>query len=185
VKKDSIEQAAIGLFATCGLAGTTIKDIASRAGVTEGALYRHYKGKNEMAWALYCREVRRFTEAFAPVLATDDAPLEERMLQAVKFIYQYYNDQPDHLVFALLTRQSFPQQSLLDDQINPDHLVTLFIKREIARGNARKGNPDLMMAMLRGIVLEPILMHRYGRLQQSPIRLAHQVAAACARVLKE
>ena len=58
VKKHDIEEAAIRLFARRGLAATTVKDIAGAAGVTEGALYRHWPGKNDMAWELYHREVR-------------------------------------------------------------------------------------------------------------------------------
>ena len=64
VKRDDIEEAAIRLLATKGLAATTIRDIAAAAGVAEGALYRHYSGKDDMAWRLYCREVAAFTIAF-------------------------------------------------------------------------------------------------------------------------
>ena len=61
-KRHSMEQAAIALFARKGLSSTTIKDIAAGAGVTQGALYRHYSGKTQMAWELYSREVDLFLE---------------------------------------------------------------------------------------------------------------------------
>ena len=183
VKKESIEEAAIGLFAAHGLAGTTIKEIAARAGVTEGALYRHYAGKDEMAWALCCREAQRLSEGLAPVLANDDGPLGQRLLAAVTHIYRSYRDQPERLLFAMLARRSFPDRDLPDQRIDPDHLVIRFVRREIARGRAHRIDPVLAMSMLRGIVLEPILMHRAGRLRRQPMGLARDVAAACTRVL--
>ena len=61
-KKKLIEDAAIKLFATRGLPGTVIKEIAREADVTEGALYKHYRSKNEMAWQLFCRELKIFSE---------------------------------------------------------------------------------------------------------------------------
>ena len=53
VKKQIIEETAIRLFATQGLARTTTKDIAREASVAEGALYRHWPSKDAMAWALF------------------------------------------------------------------------------------------------------------------------------------
>ena len=183
VKKQLIEDAAISLIATHGLPGTTIKQIALAAGVTEGALYRHYQGKYEMAWSLYCREVAVFTEAFQPVLADGHAPLPERLRTAVEFIYRYYEDQPHRLVFVLMTRQGFPEQFLVDENVDPDVVLIRFIANEIAKGNIRDEDPTLLMSMVRGLVLEPIYMHRYGRLAKSPIELAGPVADACVRVL--
>jgi len=179
-----MEDAAIRLFAAKGLAATTIREIAAQAGVAEGALYRHWSGKNEMAWQLYCLEVARFTAALEPMLAGGAAPLADRLLAAVTFIYRFYRDRPDRLVFALLMRESFPQQHTLDEAVDPDVAVVRFIEREIAAGAVAPGDPALLMSMGRGLVLEPILMHRYGRLRTPPVELAGQVAAACARVLE-
>ncbi len=184
-KRSRIEQAAIALFAERGLSATTIKDIATRAGVTEGALYRHYSGKLDMGWKLYHREVDIFLSDFAPVLDGTKGTLEEKLLRAVEFIYRYYRDAPDRLVFVLLARRSFPREGLGKGFAgpDPDEVVQRFVKREIRAGRARKGNAVLLTAMLRGVVLEPILMHRDGRLRKHPIHLVSSVAAACAAIL--
>ncbi len=185
-KKNGIEEAAIGLFATRGISSTTIKDIADRAGVTEGALYRHYSGKTQMAWRLYCREVGVFLDGFIPQLRDSGDTLEGRVLAAVKFIYRYYRDTPEKLAFVLLARRSFPDRGLDGEQevTNPDDVVQQFVKEEIAIGRVPKSDTVLMMAMLRGVVLEPILMHRDGRLETHPLRLAEKVAAACTAILR-
>ncbi len=183
IKKRLIENAAISLIATHGLPGTTIKDIAVTAGVTEGALYRHYAGKHEMAWSLYCREVEAFTTAFEPVLTEAGRPLQDRLRRGVEFIYQYYEDHPHELVFVMMTRQGFPEQSLLDANVDPDAVLIRFLEAEMASGTVRAGDPTLLMAMARGLVLEPIFMHRYGKLTTRPLDVVDDVVAACARLL--
>ncbi len=185
-KRSSIEQAAISLFARKGLTSTTIKDIAASAGVTEGALYRHYSGKIQMAWELYRREVEVFLAGLSPILDQAGPTTQEKLLAAVRFIYQYYKDAPETLVFVLLARRSFPQKDTSFEPVDtdPDDVIQRFIEREMPSGRSSKSNAVLLTAMLRGVVLEPILMHRDGRLRSHPTALAEKVGAACVAILK-
>src|SRR6266850_3967720 len=52
-KRPEIERAALRLFVTRGLRGTTVRDIAAHAGVAEGTLYRHWRSKRELARTLF------------------------------------------------------------------------------------------------------------------------------------
>jgi AcrR family transcriptional regulator len=183
-KKRGLEDAAIGLFAARGLTGTTIKDIARQAGGTEGALYRHYRSKEEMAWRLYCREVESFVAELEPILQREGGSLVERLRAGVKFIYEYYKKNPDRLAFVLFTGYQFPRQSLADEAIDPDGPVIRFLRRERKAGRIGGGDPKLLLSMVRGVVLEPILMHRHGRLKKHPHTVAADVAAAAAKILK-
>jgi len=47
--KKAIYDSALKLFGQRGLGGTGIREIAKAAGVSEAALYRHWKGKKELA----------------------------------------------------------------------------------------------------------------------------------------
>ena len=51
--RETINRAALALFAHKGIRETTIRDIASTAGIAEGPLYRHYKSKEELAQMLF------------------------------------------------------------------------------------------------------------------------------------
>jgi len=51
--KQSIRKSAKKLFVERGYKGTTVRDIASHAGVTTGALYAYYKGKDEIILDLF------------------------------------------------------------------------------------------------------------------------------------
>lgn len=45
--KERIVDVALGLFAQSGYLGTSMSDIAKQLGITKGALYKHYTGKQE------------------------------------------------------------------------------------------------------------------------------------------
>ena len=74
--KPKIERAALKLFVNEGVDAATTREIAEEAGVSEGALYRHYKGKDELALALFMETHnrlgtmltggRRFPSVFLP-----------------------------------------------------------------------------------------------------------------------
>src|SRR3954453_8860944 len=51
--KDRVERSATQLFAARGVDGVSIGDIAAEAGVSQGALYRHYPSKEDLAWSLF------------------------------------------------------------------------------------------------------------------------------------
>lgn len=46
--KERILEAALELFAQSGYLGTSMSDIAKQLGITKGALYKHYTGKQEI-----------------------------------------------------------------------------------------------------------------------------------------
>ena len=46
--KERILETALELFAEKGYLGTSMRDIAQRLGITKGALYKHYAGKQEI-----------------------------------------------------------------------------------------------------------------------------------------
>ena len=58
-------RSAIDLFVEKGVDGTTIREIAERAGVSEGALYRHYASKEELACSIFLTHLQQLTGELA------------------------------------------------------------------------------------------------------------------------
>ena len=50
--KERIPEVSLALFAERGYAGTSMRDIADKLGITTGALYRHYDGKEAILSAI-------------------------------------------------------------------------------------------------------------------------------------
>jgi len=182
-KKLDIENAAIRLFATKGLARTTIKDIAGEAGVTEGALYRHYAGKNEMAWQLFCQELELFSSELGTKMFEAGASVVQRLEQSVRFIFSYYRKKPVQFAFIMLTQHGFPEEKILDEDANPNDMAERFVAAGIKAGNIPAMNPALTAGLVLGLVLQTLVMHRYDRLDMTD-EVVGEVVEAAKRVLQ-
>src|SRR5262249_46207348 len=53
--KARIEEAAIRVFVHKGVSGASMRDVARQAQVSRGAIYTHFRSKEELAWALFSR----------------------------------------------------------------------------------------------------------------------------------
>ncbi len=182
MKREIIEEAAIRLFATKGLARTTIKDIAGEAGVTEGALYRHYSGKEEMAWKLFNRELDRFTRLVSKVLFDERMPFNLRLGLAIQTIYDYYTYNGDQFAFILLTQHGFPEDKLINHETEPMDMAERFVGQAVGAGEIPPCDADLHAALLMGAIIQPLVLHRYGRLELTADTPA-RVTASCLRML--
>lgn len=165
VKKQDIEDAAIRLFSTKGLAQTTVKDIASEAGVTEGALYRHYPGKNAMAWQLFCRELEKFSTELGKRMFEPGAGLAVRVESSIRFIFDYYAKYPVQFAFILLTQHGFPEERVLDVVTNPNDMVERFVDEAVRAGDIPAMDATLASGLVLGVVLQVMVMNRYDRLK--------------------
>lgn len=66
--------AAIVLFLRQGIANTTLKDIADKAGKTRGAIYWHFDNKDAVIQALWERNADTFYQAFSNLVAQSTPP---------------------------------------------------------------------------------------------------------------
>jgi AcrR family transcriptional regulator len=60
------------LFAERGLDGTSIEEIANKAGVSKPVVYEHFGGKEGLYAVVVDREVQRFLEMATRLLEGDD-----------------------------------------------------------------------------------------------------------------
>lgn len=180
-KKTNIETAAIKLFSRKGLAATTLKDIAMEAGATEGALYRHYKSKNSMAWQLFSQELKNFTDLLLPILQSKGT-FSDRLADAIRYIYRYYAQHPDRFSFILLSQHNFPEQAILDEKNNPNDMAINFIRQGMTEGAISDQDPVLLAGLLMGAILQPLIMHGYGRLAVND-QTVETVIEACQRLV--
>lgn len=95
----AIVDAALVVFAEKGLAASQLDDIASRAGVTRGAVYHHFTDKDELLQVVLAE---RWATATAPVLQPLETKNGEEALRA--FLVAYLKAlETDETLRALLT----------------------------------------------------------------------------------
>ena len=90
------------LFAEKGFEGTSIEEIAHRAGVTKPVVYEHFGGKEGLYAVVVDREMARLLDGVTGALSGGDA--RELLEQAALAFLDYIEEQPDG--FRILVRDS-------------------------------------------------------------------------------
>jgi AcrR family transcriptional regulator len=90
------------LFAERGYDGTSVEEIASRAGVSKPVVYEHFGGKEGLYAVVVDREVKRVMDSFAGALSGDSPRV--LLEQACLVLLRYVEEQGDG--FRILVRES-------------------------------------------------------------------------------
>ena len=160
--KPRIERAALQLFVSSGVDAATTRQIAREAGVSEGALYRHYKGKDELALTLFLETHNRLGEMLGDALNSEGC-VEDRVRRAVEAYCRLADE--DWLLFSfhLVSLNRFlPHDTRRDDDPVTRFETALLTMMEA--GAIPKGDPALQTAMCLGVVLQAAQNKIYNRL---------------------
>lgn len=181
--KGAIERSALELFVEKGVDGTSIRDIAERAGVTEGALYRHHKGKNDLVRALFFDHYEAFAEIIKRVRARHDLP-EELLPALVREFFQFYDEDPFAFEFILLVQHRLLDEVRQDDR-NPVELISRILREAIRNKQLPRQDANLTTQLLIGLVMQPAIGARYGRVKRPLANHAAFVGEACLRLVRQ
>lgn len=182
-----ITLSALELFVSKGIPETSIRDIASRAGVAEGSIYRYFSSKEALAYTLFADNFTNFAKTLEALQAGKNTTAEKLAAMIHGFCALFDEDQA--LFSFLLLAQHQEMQKLPADAPNPVNVVARVIAEGIARRDiavAETGHAldaELATAMVLGVVLQTATFRIYGRLAQPMSALADQITAAALRVL--
>src|SRR5262249_47613662 len=101
--KSSIEETALRLFVERGVAETSIREIAEAAGVSLGAMYNHYKSKEELAWVLFSRN---FSEIGVELMrrAREQRGIENKLRAMVDYVFRRFDEDWVMVSYVFLAR---------------------------------------------------------------------------------
>jgi AcrR family transcriptional regulator len=179
--KDLIARTALTLFVEQGIDGTTIRDIAAAAGIAEGTLYRHYPGKDALAWDLFSSNYTAFARELDRIQA-GQATLRAKLDAMVRQFCTFFDDDPVLFSYLLLAQHGHLQK-VTPEMANPVQVVRQVMAGGMDRGEIPAGVPDGAAAMVLGVVLEVAIFKIYQRLTQSLTSLADTLVAATWRVV--
>jgi AcrR family transcriptional regulator len=178
---DRIKQAALRLVVERGVGGTTIRDLAEMAQVSEGALYRHYATKEDLLRDLFKEHYAAFAKRLA-FLQAREKDLRAKLRAIVRDTCRLFDEDPVAYRFLLLAQHEamrlFPP--------GPDSPVPVL--RQMIASAARSGeikfkNADLGAAMILGLMVQPAVSVINGTLSGPMSRHADEIAGGCERVL--
>lgn len=160
--KETIAQVAIELFAERGVDATSIRDIASAAGITEPAIYRHYASKAALILELYMT----YCIELSGILEREVGGIPDLKARIAAMVHQFcilFDERPALFRFLLMVQhRSGPVES--DTQPNPVETVRKVIVEGIRTGALPDQDADLATASVFGIVLQTALFKVFGRL---------------------
>jgi AcrR family transcriptional regulator len=180
--KDRVERAAIALFAERGVDGVSIADIAARAGVAQGALYRHYRSKEALATQLFATAYFRAGAELAVICARESQFAARIAAMVAHFCALYDHDAPLFRFMLIAQHEVLPR--VAQPGPTPVDAIETAVADAVAAGDIAAIAPAEGAAVIMGIVLQTALFHIYGRLTgpllpRAPA-LAHAALAAIA-----
>lgn len=151
-----IMDAALLCFARNGYGATRVRDIAQAANVSEGALYRHFASKEDLARDLHAQAMTVFSEELlaASVADTDSGALRQMAARVLTL----YREQPAAFVFALLQAPPAAVASMPEDHDLPIDIIARAIERAGGRGSVRAGDARVLAACFLGCLVQPIAL---------------------------
>ena len=97
-----VMKSAIKLFVEKGIERTTTKDIAKLSGVSEGALYRHFKSKNDLAWYIFTTNLNEFSNYLSGEVESEKSSYE-RIKKFVTVCFDSYEKNKNLFTFLILS----------------------------------------------------------------------------------
>ena len=160
--RPKIERAAMKLFVDGGIDASTTRQIADEAGVSEGALYRHYKSKDELALSLFMQSHQRLSTIMSESFA-EDGDLETRVRRAVASYCTFADEDWLEFSFHLVSMNKFlPHDRRRDD--DPVSIVEALLTGLMDAGEIPRGDPSIIAAMALGVVMQAGQNKVYNRL---------------------
>ena len=152
-----ILDAALACFAERGYDATRVQHIAERAGVSNGALYRHFASKEALAQELFAQALETLTGPMAAAAAQSSAPVPERLRSCVQAVLDAYRSAPQAATFALLRQHSLMPE-LPAGTVVPITILERLVREGQATGEVRDGDPKLLAAIAAGCVIRPLIV---------------------------
>jgi len=174
--KARIERSAIALFVKKGVAETTVRDIARAVDISEGALYRHFVGKEELVWQLFERHYVAFAGRLQ-ALADGEITARRKLGAMIRGFSQEHDADPTLFHFLLFVQHG-QLSKLSSDVPTPVTVMHAVLSDAIATGEIPAQDANLATALAMGIVLQPMTFAAYGRLPEAQAPASERLIAA-------
>jgi AcrR family transcriptional regulator len=179
--KDRIDRAALALFTAQGIAETSIRAIAHKAGVALGALYNHYESKEDLAWTLFATNFSRLGLELQR-LAQAPGTIDARLRAMVAYVFGEFDRDRVLVGYVFLARhQALPK--IKTASANPYLVFRNLIAEAIAQREVPAQDVDLATSLVVGAINQVVDTTALGRIKHDLAGHADRVASACVRLL--
>lgn len=176
-KREQIMDAALALFVERGFYGTTVPEIADRAVVGAGTIYRYFESKDALVNAIYRAEKMRFGR-----LVLDAFPVASPTREQFRLLWmrmaRFATETPDSFVFLELHHHArYLDAESRTVEARMLDLFIHFIANAQSRGELKAGSPRLLIGMVMGAFVGVI--RNCVELEQPPGAADWKLAEQC------
>ncbi|MFQ5630169.1 MAG: TetR/AcrR family transcriptional regulator [bacterium] len=179
-KKKDVVNAALALFMKNGIKATTTRDIALRAGISEGTIYRHFDSKDELARIIFEQNLEQFWKSLRQNLRNcKDA---EQMLRAyVDGYFEFARRHQRRYSFIIAAHQT-ELKRLSREKIKPMRMLVKILRLGQTQELFRESNPNLTAAMIVGTLTQTIFYMKSGQIAVNYKQVVKETTDACLRI---
>jgi len=178
-KRDELIASALRLFANQGIRGTTVRDIAEAAGVTEGALYPALRRQEQLAQSLFGECARMLYEHLMRRSAGVEDPQEQLCTLAHGFI-DFAATRPEAYEYVMARHHE--SVSELPPTSRCPRMSSCGSSRGIASGAFRPMNAQLGAGMMIGLLLRTVFFVQRGLIELTAEQIEAEVCGAVQRI---
>lgn len=164
--RSKILRTSLELFHRGSFAGTSLNQIVAVAGITKGALFHYFKGKNELGYAVVDEALRKtIHEHWIKPLENSDDPIHD-IQKILELFAQEMERSPEMLECGCPLNNLAQEMSAIDQSFRLrmsriyeewEEAIELSFKAGIEAGNVRgdidpAGSAKVMVAMLEGSI---------------------------------
>lgn len=178
-----LRSAALELFVEQGVAETTTRDLAKRAGIAEGTIYRHFESKEELVRDLFRDHYFRFGAELNRIQAETPGGIDPKLRAMIAYMCQLYDQDPTLYRFLLLVQHA-ALPNIRTAPTSPAVIFRSLVARAIEQGEIPRQDPVVAASMVLGAIIQPALALIYGSLSGAMSDFAPAVADACSALLR-
>lgn len=157
-KKGDILKASLNLFAEKGYDAVSVRDIAKVAGVSEAALYKHFKGKEEMALYIFKAIISDYTGRLRLIASRTEGAVV-KLCRIVEITYDLYREYPSEIRFALLSQYYF--WDLVEEELKPHFIMRKILEEGMETGEIPRQEVYFWLTVYTGLMLQPLNQYPY------------------------
>ena len=180
-KRPAIVAAATSLFASKGVDATSMREVADAAGVREAAIYRHFRGKEEMAQEIFASWYGWYSQQVQEIVERRDS-VREKLHALVHVEFEAARAHPQEFLYFCENEARFLRGLRRDIPRVRQELIKM-LRKEQASGEVRRGDAALLADMLSGAlcaVAISAIMRKDSRILESE----ELAAESCWQMIK-
>ena len=180
--KEKISRTALRLFVEQGVAETSIRDIATAAGISQGAMYNHYTSKDELAWDLFSSNFSELGHELRR-RAKEHETLDGKLRAMVRYVFEMFDR--DWILVSFVFQARHSQLRRVTRRLGNPYLVFRTVIAEAMRhGEIPRRDPEIATSLVIGAIIQTIDSRILGRIKGGLTQIADDAAQACVRLLK-